>query len=82
MCVLNLIALFILLKVATGQLGEERFRPRIPGNEELQHGWHNWIACTNADESAKFTPMNNLAPVKTVFLAGYPTYTIDNSSAT
>jgi hypothetical protein len=50
--------------------------------QKLQFSYINWIFCTNAFSNRGFTPMNSLVPNNTVFLAGYPTYKTENSSAT
>ena len=49
---------------------------------KLQFSWFNWNLCSNAFPNASFTPMNSFVPNNTVFLAGYPTFNLDNSSAT
>ena len=49
---------------------------------ELQLSWFNWNYCTNAFPNASFTPMNALVPNNTIFLANYPTFKLDNVSAT
>ena len=48
----------------------------------LQLTWWNWNLCTNAFPNASFTPMNSFVPNNTIFLAGYPTFTMDDSPAT
>jgi hypothetical protein len=50
--------------------------------KELQRVWWNWNFCTNAYPNASFTSANIFVPTNTVFLAGYPTYKLDNSSST
>ena len=51
---------------------------------KLQINWWNWAYCAKpySFDNANFTPMSGLVPDNTVFLAGYPTFKIDNSSTT
>lgn len=51
-------------------------------NEKLSQVWWNWNFCSNAFPNASFTPMNSLVPNSTIFLAGYPTFKLDNNTAT
>jgi hypothetical protein len=50
--------------------------------QKLQYSLFNWKLCTSAPYNTSYTPMNSLVPNKTVFLVHYPTYQLDNSSAT
>lgn len=47
---------------------------------ELQLLWWNWASCATPYpfDAMNFTPMSGVVPNNTVFLAGYPTYDIDN----
>ena len=63
---------------------QEHFHRSLALEKEfkLQLNWWNWNLCTNAYPNASFTTKNSFVPNNTVFLAGYPTYNLDNSSAT
>ena len=50
--------------------------------QKLPFNHYNWDLCTNAYPNSSYTPMNSLVPNNTVFLVGYPTFKIDNSSVT
>jgi hypothetical protein len=50
--------------------------------KKLAQTWYSWNYCTSAFITKSFTPMNRLVPKNTIFLTGYPTFKIDNSSLT
>jgi hypothetical protein len=58
------------------------FSAATDAEQDLPFSHMNWNFSTHAYSNRSFTPMNGLVPSNTVFLVGYPTYTIDNSSAT
>ena len=72
------------VSVSEKDLYQQDFHRSLALEDELklQLTWWNWNYCTNAYPNASFTSMNEFVPSNTVFLAGYPTFNLDNVSAT
>jgi hypothetical protein len=95
MLLLKFITLSSLLSLATGHVGidERKGDQNVRGSyndhdhrslgrkKNLQKSWWNWNYCTNAYYNESFTSVNSLVPKGTVFLAGYPTFKVTNSTS-